>query len=224
MNATLARRIASAFLPSRWHYHYTRSKLATDPLYDGVCAALSGATAPVLDLGCGIGLLVHCLRAQGLNFKYLGVDNDTGKVARAEQAAKVAQLHNAQFVRMDLGNEFPAHQGSVVILDVLQYLPPQLQNQFLTRACVCLIPGARLVIRTGMQGPGWRSKFTRAADLLARGIRWMNTGPKRYPTQAELEAVFATHGLRAQFRPLWGNTPFNNWLVIAERAQGGNTA
>src|SRR5690606_26431095 len=54
--------IAKAFLPphrvlNRWDYHYIRSKLSTDPLYPGVLRALRGSHAPVLDLGCGLGLL-----------------------------------------------------------------------------------------------------------------------------------------------------------------------
>ena len=68
--ADTAQRIARAFLPPRWHgnryfYYYTRAKLRTDPLYPGVLDALRGTTAPVLDLGCGIGLLAHALRAVG---------------------------------------------------------------------------------------------------------------------------------------------------------------
>src|SRR3546814_1962161 len=62
--------LASAFLPphkvrNRWDYHYIRSKLSTDPLYPGALRALRGSTAPVMDLGCGLGLLAHALRQDG---------------------------------------------------------------------------------------------------------------------------------------------------------------
>ncbi|HBK47306.1 MAG TPA: SAM-dependent methyltransferase, partial [Xanthomonadaceae bacterium] len=62
MNAAQARAIARAFLPerrlgNRYDYYYARSKLRTDPLYPGALAALRGTGAPVLDLGCGLGLL-----------------------------------------------------------------------------------------------------------------------------------------------------------------------
>ena len=54
------RAIARAYLDparpfDRHHYYYALSKLATDPLYDGVCDALRGRDLPVLDVGCGIG-------------------------------------------------------------------------------------------------------------------------------------------------------------------------
>ena len=45
----------------------------------------------------------------------------------------------------------------------------------------------------------------------------MQEVPKRYPTRAELESRLGAAGLRVDFRPLYGNTPFNNWLVVAER-------
>ena len=78
-----ARAIATAFAPehplgNRWDYFYSRSKLGSDPLYPGVCEALRGTTAPLLDLGCGLGLLAHALRADGIDIAYRGVDNDAG--------------------------------------------------------------------------------------------------------------------------------------------------
>jgi trans-aconitate methyltransferase len=215
MDTALARQIASTYLPSRWHYHYSRSKLTTDPLYDAVCAALTESRAPVLDLGCGIGLLAHCLRARQLTLPYLGVDNDIGKVQLAMRAA--VALDNVRFEVTDLAHAVPAHRGSVAILDVMQYLPPQRQQQLLQRACECIGDGASLVIRTGIADNSWRSRMTHAADMLGRAVRWMNTGPKGYPTRENMDRIFASHGLTARYLPLWGNTPFNSWLVTATR-------
>ena len=63
--------IAQAFLPARRFgnrtpYYYVRSKLAADPLYGGIVAVLRDSHAPLLDLGCGLGLLVHTLRRAGV--------------------------------------------------------------------------------------------------------------------------------------------------------------
>jgi trans-aconitate methyltransferase len=216
VNAVQARQIASTYLPSRRHYYYTRSKLTSDPLYDGVCAALTQSPAPVLDLGCGIGMLAHCLRAWELNMPYLGVDNDVGKVRLAERAA--CDLNDVRFEIDDLSNVVPNHRGSVAILDVIQFLPLAGQLPFLDRACECVAQNGLLVIRTGMTDAGWRSKVTLAADVFARTIQWMNTGPKGYPNREDMDRVFAAHGLVPNYQPLWGNTPFNNWLITAARA------
>ena len=219
--------IARAFLPSRWHYHYARSKLRSDPLYGGVVAALADSTAPLLDLGCGVGLLAHCLRARGVALRYRGVDNDAGKIALARHAAARAQLSGVAFESIDLSptdSQDPAHpalrehRGSVAILDVLQFLPAQAQAPLIDAAVDCLTPGARLVIRTGLADDSGRARVTRAVDTFSHALRWMNTGPKRYPLREALEAQLRGHGLDTRFTPLWGRTPFNNWLLVASRA------
>ena len=186
-----AREIAAAFAPSRpfagrWDYHYSRSKLATDPLYPGVCDALRGSQAPVLDLGCGLGLLAHALRADGIALAYRGVDNDAGKIDRARAAAARSALPGVAFECIDLTRQLPAHRGSVAILDVLHYLTPQAQAWLLDGAIAMLTPGARLVIRTGLGDGSQRARITHAVDAFSRLLGWMNTGPKQYPSAEAL--------------------------------------
>lgn len=218
-----AGRIASAFGPSgdagtRWDYYYSRSKLGNDPLYPGVCTALHGSTRPLLDLGCGLGLLAHALRDDGQALGYRGVDIDAGKIARAKGAAQRMGLAEVAFDCIDLASQLPDHQGSVAILDVLQFLSPEAQHRALDATIAMLTPGARLVIRTGLEDGSARARITRAVDVFSRVVRWMNTGPTRYPSAAMLRERFDAAGLRSSFTPLYGNTPFNNWLVVATKA------
>lgn len=44
----------------------------------------------------------------------------------------------------------------------------------------------------------------------------MQRMPRSYPTRDSLQAHLEAAGLRATFAPLYGNTPFNNWLIVAE--------
>jgi 2-polyprenyl-3-methyl-5-hydroxy-6-metoxy-1,4-benzoquinol methylase len=223
-DAATAAAIARPFLPehrfgNRWHYHYARIKLRTDPLYPGVVEALRGCDAPLLDLGCGIGLLAHALRAAGLPTPYRGVDNDARKIARADLAAARAGLADIRFDCIDLSDGPPTHTGSVAILDVLQFVAPDVQDAILDAAVAMLAPGARLVIRTGLDDGSSRARTTRSIDSLSRALGWMNAAPKRYPETDALRARFDAAGLAAEFTPLHGNTPFNNWRVVAERAR-----
>ncbi len=110
-----------------------------------------------------------------------------------------------------------AHRGSVAILDVLQFLPPEAQTRTLDAAMAMLTPGAKLVIRTGLDDGSRRARITRAVDVFSRVLGWMNAGPSRYPDADDLRARFAAAGLRAEFTPLFGNTPFNNWRVVATK-------
>lgn len=217
-----ADRIARAFLPShrygnRWHYYYSRIKLGSDPLYPGVADALRGSTLPLLDLGCGIGLLAHALRASGVDLAYLGVDNDAGKIAQAHRAATTAGLRDARFEVVDLAHAFPSHQGSVAILDVLQYLDDAAQQRLLAAAIAMLVPGGRLVIRTGIEDDSRRMRMTKGFDRVANVLGWMNAAPRNYPRADALQALLHDAGLEGGFAPLRGKTPFNNWLVVATR-------
>ena len=214
--------IARAFLPprwygSRWHYFYSRSKLGSDPLYPGVIDALRGTSAPLLDLGCGIGLLAHALRRAGVTLPYRGVDNDAEKIGHARRARDNARLRDVSFAVVDLAHGLPAHQGSVALLDVLQFVPPQAHGAIVDAAIAMLVPGAKLVIRTGLDDGGRRARFTRRVDTFSRVLGWMNSGPKRYPDADMLRARFAGAGLETEFEPLHGKTPFNNWRIVATK-------
>ena len=221
-DAATAARIAAAFRSSHWYgnhtaYFYTRAKLRSDPLYPGVIGALRGCDAPLLDLGCGMGLLAHALRHAGLGMPYRGVDIDAPKIAQAQRAARNAGLRDVAFEPMDLSARMPAHHGSVAILDVLQFVSPGAQASILDAAVAMLSPGARLVIRTGLDDGSARARTTRRIDRLSRALGWMNAGPQAYPEPDALRARFAAAGLSSSFAPLYGRTPFNNWLVVASR-------
>jgi 2-polyprenyl-3-methyl-5-hydroxy-6-metoxy-1,4-benzoquinol methylase len=221
--ASDARRIAQAFLPrfplgNRYDYYYTQGKLRSDPLYPGVLAALRGCDAPLLDLGCGLGLLAHALRFDGQRQAYRGVDNDDAKILRARRAAQTQGLADTQFDVVDLAAGAPAHRGSVAILDVLQYLDADAQRALLTNAAAMLTTEARLVIRSAIDDRTGRARTSRITDRLANWIGWMRFRPRCYPTLDGLRDALETAGLRAECMPLYGNTPFNNWLIVARPA------
>jgi SAM-dependent methyltransferase len=217
-----ARRIAEAFLPdrplgNRHDYYYVRTKLRSDPLYPGVLHALGDCDAPLLDLGCGLGLLAHVLRRAGRTFDYLGVDGDAAKIARARRAADRGGLDAVRFECTDLSIALPPHRGSVAILDVLQYLDPAAQQALLAGAAAMLAPGARLVIRSGIEAPGLRTRIMHGVDGFANRIGWMRYRPRGWPTLDALRAPLEAAGLQVSAAPLRGRTPFNNWMIVAER-------
>ena len=59
--------------------------------------------------------------------------------------------------------------------------------------------------------------LVRITDRLAHTFGWMQEIPKQYPTREGLVGQLEAAGLRVDCAPLHGNTPFNNWLVVATR-------
>ena len=47
----------------------------------------------------------------------------------------------------------------------------------------------------------------------------MKAAPTRYPDAAQFQRVLEKAGLEVSIQPLWGGTPFNNFLIIGQRAQ-----
>jgi SAM-dependent methyltransferase len=217
-DAAASRRIAEAFLPkfpfgNRYDYYYARSKLRTDPLYPAVVAALERTRAPVLDLGCGLGLLAHAMRAMDRALPYRGVDRDADKTARAQRIADARGLRDVRFDVADLTHGLPAHRGS----DMLQYIDATAQRELLQGAASMLDGDGVLIIRNTMADDSDRARTSRVADRLSHLIGWMQFRPRSYPTLDGLRGVLEETRLRVDARPLYGNTPFNNWLVIARR-------
>ena len=81
-----------------------------------------------------------------------------------------------------------------------------------------LTPGARLVIRTALGDESRRGRTSRITDRLANWIGWMQFRPKCYPDADALRTQLQAAGLQPTFSPLYGNTPFNNWLIVATAA------
>ena len=80
----------AALCTTRWHRDYTRIKLRTDPAYAAVLREVSGTSLPLLDIGCGIGLLAMYLRGAGFDADVTGFDYDTGKIEAAKRMASSA--------------------------------------------------------------------------------------------------------------------------------------
>lgn len=212
--------IAATYLPDRYLQGYSFCKLATDPLYRAVCAELEGHQEPLLDLGCGIGLLAQCLRAVHNPIQYIGVDSDADKISIARDASAKRNIADTRYEVCDLTQALPEHSGSVALLDVLQYLEPQTRQPLLHAVASRLSAQGKAIMRIGIEDNSWRAAYARGADRFGHWIRWMRSSFVSLPTREELTQALLEVGLDAQFRPLWGRTPFNNYLVIATPRRG----
>ncbi|AIF47447.1 class I SAM-dependent methyltransferase [Dyella japonica] len=215
MDAALYR-IANSY--DHWlQRRYVKGKLAADPAYAATAALVMNKPMPLLDIGCGIGLLGQYLYARGAVTGYLGVDNDMRKIEAGNRALRLSGLDGVLQLRHSDGMERQSIRGHVALLDVLHYLPGDGQRALLANAVAHLAPGGRLVIRTVLRERSWRYAFTRLSEFFLSASGWMRTGAQHYPSIGELRAPLEASGLSVSVRSLHGKTPFDCYLVVAER-------
>lgn len=201
----------------RWDKHYVNAKLRSDPLYQAVFDELNGTPLPLLDLGCGLGVLAFYLRDKGIEVPIHSLDYDERKIDEANLKAKEEGINGLSFAFHDAREGLPDHEGNVTILDILQFFSPEQIHTLLTQAADRVAPGGKLVIRSGLKDDSWRFKVTVAGDLLAKCTFWMKAAPMHYPTAEDFRASLSPHG-EVSISPLWGSTPFNNHLIVLSKA------
>lgn len=210
-------RVASLF-DSRFLYHYTRGKLASDPVYDAVIERLRGSSLPLLDIGCGAGIFAFYLRECGLSMPIHGIDHDAKKIAAANA---IAPRYDALTFAVADARAPLAHGGSVVMLDLLHYFDDATQRVLLGNAAACVPPGGFLLIRDAIRDGSWRYRATYVQETFARAIRWLRAERLHFPSRETL--VDSLPGFTHEALPMWGATPFNNYLFVFRRESSGTT-
>ncbi|MEP7098381.1 MAG: class I SAM-dependent methyltransferase, partial [Dokdonella sp.] len=104
-----------------------------------------------------------------------------------------------------------------VMLDVLHYLSAADQQHLLREAAARTSPGALLIMRNVLREPTWRFHATRIEEYFLHAARWMRSPARHYPNRDEIEGALQAEGLNVETTPLWGNTPFNSFLIVARR-------
>ncbi len=204
------RQLARRF-PFGYESHYVLWKLRLDPVYRETLRALHGHDLPLLDLGCGPGLLALYLRAGGFRAPVRGLDYDPRKIAIARGVA--AGEPGLDFEVADLKEGLPPHCGHVTVLDILQFFNAGERHALLAAAAARVASGGRLIIRTCLRDEGWRFRLTRAGDWLAKVTWWMKDDATHYPTRDEIVDTLEAAGLRGSVRRLSGRLPFNNFFI-----------
>ncbi len=207
-------------MPTRFLRGYAGSKLRNDPVYEAVASRLAPHPQPIFDLGCGIGLLGFYLREVGIDVPVSGVDHDAKKVAAA--AAIGTRYGGLAFRAGDAREPLPPGLN-VVALDILHYFTDSEQNTVLESIAVAVPPGGVAIIRDAVRDGSLRYRLTAAQETFSRLIRWLKAERLNFPTRNQIVRPFAARGYAAEIIPLWGRTPFNNYLFVFRRPAGGST-
>ena len=111
------------------------------------------AKARVMDIGCGTGLLVSSLRANGYS-SVIGVDIDIGQIRLAEMRG-LPCVHVDKSYIFEMSYREPSSLDVVFLMDVLEHMEVEEQIPFLSAVAKIVKPGGILV----MSVPNANSSF-----------------------------------------------------------------
>lgn len=192
---------------------YVSGKLRRDPV--NAATVSLGDLGEVLDLGCGRGQLAALLLEYPCAASVVGLDFDEAKVALAQRACEGLSA------RFSVGDVRDLPQGlfdTVLLIDVLHYLPEPQQDDLLAQIADRLRHGGRLVMRDADRGRGLRSRVTLAQEAVGRFFG-VNRGERLLFRDIEREVVPRLERLAfdCHLTPCWAGTPFSNVLLVAQK-------
>jgi uncharacterized protein (DUF2062 family) len=196
--------------------YYVAGKLSFDPVFELV-AALPGNFGRVLDLGCGRGQLSVLLQELRRTESVVGVDTDGRKLAVARAAAPEITFETADVASYPLPDA-----DTILLIDVLHYLPRAEQDRLLVAAAAALSPRGRLLVRELDGMPGARGVATRFVEWWARLLRVNRGRATHYRPASEICEVLERAGLGCSVQGASERTPFGNVLLIAGGAEAVN--
>ncbi|CAN5747688.1 class I SAM-dependent methyltransferase [soil metagenome] len=208
-------RVAALFpqLPLRM---YVGSKLRSDPVFRIAFEWLRGNSEPLLDIGCGVGLLPFYLRERGFSAPITGFDLDARKVFTATQVG-ARHYSGLTFAVGDVAADALRFRGSVAMLDVLHYLSYERQATLLVELAASIAPGGLLLLRDSPREQSARYWCTYAGEAFAQAVSWNLGLPLNFPAREEITAGFPPDEFAHEELPTWGSTPFNNRLFVFRR-------
>jgi 2-polyprenyl-3-methyl-5-hydroxy-6-metoxy-1,4-benzoquinol methylase len=176
--------------------------------------------SPLFDVGCGVGILEFYLRENGFTQPILGVDHDAKKVHVA--SAIGSAYRDIEFMVGDVRRPIPRGM-SVTALDVLHYFRDEEQSSILENIAEAIPAGGVAIIRDAVRDGSLRYRLTAAQERFSRAIRWLKAERLNFPTRERIAAPFRRRGFSEEVMPLWGRTPFNNYLFVFRRDSSGTT-
>jgi len=146
--------------------------------------------ASVLDVGCGAGLFLGLLAAEGRLGAGVGFDSAPAAIARAQRMRERLGAP-LEFHRLDAAARWPDGEFDVVsIVDVMHHVPPAAQRRVFLAAAARVRAGGTLLYKDMARAPAWRAWANRLHDLvMARA--WIHYAPIEDVERWALEAGLA---------------------------------
>jgi SAM-dependent methyltransferase len=215
----------------KFAWHFARGKLSGDPVFKEVLQR--GLIAPnthVIDIGCGQGLLSAWLLAAETTaatknwpadwqmppnaVTVKGIELMPNDVERARKALKHVQ-DRFTFETGDMCTTPFEKAQTVVILDVLHYVPFTAQEDVLLRVREALYPKGLLILRIGDANAGLGFKISNWVDNIVFLCRGHKLSRLYCRSLSDWLVLLNKLGFHVESKPMSQGTPFSNVLLLA---------
>ncbi len=170
-----------------------------DPAYPETARRLKDSPLPLLDIGCGTGLLALYLKFHGHNGAGKGAGYGCGENRR--RARGLAKDLPAMEFLCGSAEDLPEFSGDVVMLDVLHYFDLEGQTRLLNEIADRIAPGGRAIVRIGVRDESWRYRVTVIEEWFIRATKWIPVKGSYFPSIDEVCGPFSQARLRGSSRP-----------------------
>ena len=168
-------------------------------------AATVSASAKVMDIGCGRGMLANYLALTGPDRMVLGIDNQEQRIAAAR--ATIGERRNIRFLFQDALTLPDEEFNVVVISDMLHHLPFPAQETLLARCYDLLRPRGELLLEEVGARPRWKY----AAHFLID--RTLNLGRRQYFRKPEQWLIILSGlGFKVSVEPAHRHIPLPDYF------------
>jgi hypothetical protein len=213
-DAAIARTAARYRRCARFTRHYVASKLKRDPIHRALLdMARDQSFGEMVDIGCGRGQITVALLEAGLARSCIALDWAEASLGDLRMAGQGLPIET---IARDMSRDFRVPPGdTALIIDVLYTMDRHAALSLLDAAADAA--RRRVVVRSLDPAAGWRGRFALALERVARPF-WPHAGARVDPLPpAFLAAALQQRGFETRIMPCWGDTPFANVLIVAER-------
>jgi 2-polyprenyl-3-methyl-5-hydroxy-6-metoxy-1,4-benzoquinol methylase len=182
-------------------------------------AAQMPASGPLLDVGCGHGLLSLLLALGSPDRQVTGIDVDDAKLAAARAAAVAGGLA-ATFGPAEDGKLPAGPWAGIAIVDVLYLLSAPDQRALLGACAEALEPGGTLVVKEMAPAPRWKATWNTVQETAAVKVLGITAGEEfTFLSPADLAEAMAAGGLTVTDRPLHRGYPHPHHLLVGRKGE-----
>jgi 2-polyprenyl-6-hydroxyphenyl methylase/3-demethylubiquinone-9 3-methyltransferase len=174
------------------------------------------AVGPVLDVGCGHGLVSNLLALTGPGRRVLGIDLDERKVAAARQT--IGARTNVRFEVGDAARLPPGEYCAVTIADVMYLIPEAQQRTIIASIAGALTPGGVLVWKSQIRQPRWKYAITYAQEWLMTRLGPTHGAGLFFMDRAESLDALRAAGLRPAAVPMPSMRPYTDILFLGYKS------